>query len=120
MTYRNSTDNGDLPVFLHTVSRLSDSDRDGWLLILSIGLIILQHVCVMFGPVSSHIFILNPLKSEYEKHLINLHTYIHTLIIIPHLLYMHACVFHANIYVLVASTLHVTQVNILKETAVQL
>ena len=66
VTYRNSTDNGDLPVFLLIRKRLSNSDRDRWLAIFGIGLLILQLVFMMLGPTSTHILALHPLKGEYE------------------------------------------------------
>ena len=67
--------------FLLIVSWLSDSDRDGWFGILSIGLLILQHVFVMLFPASTCVLLLNTLKGE--KQAISSCEYIRTLINIP-------------------------------------
>ena len=64
VTYIINTDGRDLPVFLHIISWLSNFESDGWFGIVSTGLLIFQSLCVMLGPASTCILILNMLKGE--------------------------------------------------------
>ena len=68
VTYPNDTDSRDFPLFLHIISWLSNFKCNGRLGIFIIGLLIFQHLCVMLGPASTCILLLNPLTGEYEKH----------------------------------------------------
>ena len=74
VTYKIGTNYSDFPVFLLIICWLSNIKNNGWLGIFSIGLLILQHLCVMLGPSSTGIVILNPLK---VSRITNLFTYVH-------------------------------------------
>ena len=110
VTYRKGTDNGDLPGFLLIISWLSDSDRDGWLSIFSIGLLILQHVCMMLLPASTCVFLLDALKGEYKRKkplaYVHIHTHTHKHTVQVYKLYMYIHVhLHGDLYPLAVLTL---------------